>query len=343
MKTKVQLGVILSMVLVFAASSLWAQDAFQADTLFAHKTTMEMVLDGELSEAIWQQAPVMVYWDTTGQSENVVYCQAVWDDNYLYVAHKIVDDDIVYSEDDNVEWTHDGVEIFLNPQNFIFEGENRSSFEEAGHCQFIVTAALGVYQSPEIWSPDPAPGEFAEMTADDSSYTIEAFIPLEDVEIGSGEMAIGYVWGFMSGNNDEESDGTKTQFANTKIKVAFHTTEDWGYIKILGEPETGVDDKIDGSQNPAVFQLTQNYPNPFNPSTTISYNLAKSGHVKITISDVLGKEMATLVDGYNDAGAYAVHWSGADMPSGIYLCRMQAEDAVTGQRYSEVRKLLLQK
>jgi len=118
---------------------------------------------------------------------------------------------------------------------------------------------------------------------------------------------------------------------------------DIGAYEYLNTTSINDKDKIDDFRNPAAFQLTQNYPNPFNSSTTISYHMAKAGHIKITILNMLGQEMATLVNGHRVFGAYNIHWSGVNMPSGIYFCRMQAEDAATGQRFSESRKLLLQK
>jgi flagellar hook assembly protein FlgD len=67
------------------------------------------------------------------------------------------------------------------------------------------------------------------------------------------------------------------------------------------------------------FDLGDNYPNPFNPSTTISYSLPTNGNVQIKIFDVLGSEVAKLVDETKSAGKHSVEWNGSNYASGIYF------------------------
>ncbi len=88
---------------------------------------------------------------------------------------------------------------------------------------------------------------------------------------------------------------------------------------------------------PVQYALYQNYPNPFNPITTISYDVAETGFVSLKIYDVVGREVAILVDGKLAAGSYAATWNARGLPSGIYLCRMDAGS------FTKVRKLLLVK
>ncbi|MFH0991587.1 MAG: FG-GAP-like repeat-containing protein [bacterium] len=86
---------------------------------------------------------------------------------------------------------------------------------------------------------------------------------------------------------------------------------------------------------PAEFRLEQNYPNPFNPATFIRYQLPAASRVSIKIFNVLGQEVATLVNGEQDAGSYSIQWN-ATAPSGIYFCQMRAWPA-TGQRSGFVK------
>lgn len=72
------------------------------------------------------------------------------------------------------------------------------------------------------------------------------------------------------------------------------------------------------------FKLLQNYPNPFNPTTKIQYSIPKESFVKIKVYDVLGKEIATLVNGKKSTGNYSINFDGINIPSGIYFYRMQA-------------------
>ncbi|RJQ63591.1 MAG: T9SS C-terminal target domain-containing protein, partial [Stygiobacter sp.] len=77
---------------------------------------------------------------------------------------------------------------------------------------------------------------------------------------------------------------------------------------------------------PAEFSLEQNYPNPFNPETTIRYTIPKSSQVTLKVYDVLGREVATLVDEFKQAGVYQATFKEtpymASLPSGVYFYRL---------------------
>lgn len=87
----------------------------------------------------------------------------------------------------------------------------------------------------------------------------------------------------------------------------------------------------------ATFALAQNYPNPFNPSTTIEFSLPKNERVKLAVYDLLGREVASLVDGRLDAGQHSFVFDGSNLTSGIYFYRLQAGAQV------QTRKLMLVK
>ena len=74
---------------------------------------------------------------------------------------------------------------------------------------------------------------------------------------------------------------------------------------------------------PADFCLEGNYPNPFNAVTKISFRMSHATRISLKIYDVLGREIATLMDGSVVAGSHTVLWNAAAMPSGIYFCRME--------------------
>ncbi len=98
---------------------------------------------------------------------------------------------------------------------------------------------------------------------------------------------------------------------------------------------TGVVDQ--GGVRPGGFQLFQNYPNPFNPSTRIGYTLSGSGLVSLKVFDLLGREMATLVDGEQEAGSRVVEFDASQLPSGMYFYRLE-----TGS-FAETRKMIILK
>ncbi len=90
-------------------------------------------------------------------------------------------------------------------------------------------------------------------------------------------------------------------------------------------------------QIPASFLLEQNYPNPFNPSTMIRFSIAKVGYVTLKVYNMLGQEIATLVNGERAAGEYNISWQSNSLPSGVYFYRLSAGTFV------EVKKMLLLK
>ena len=93
---------------------------------------------------------------------------------------------------------------------------------------------------------------------------------------------------------------------------------------------------------PDQYELSQNYPNPFNPTTVIEYTLPERSQVSLTIYNVLGQEVRTLVNDIRAAGSYRIEWNGADdsgkpVATGVYLYRLQAGD------FTQTRKMLLMK
>ena len=85
------------------------------------------------------------------------------------------------------------------------------------------------------------------------------------------------------------------------------------------------------------FQLAQNYPNPFNPTTKISYSVAEQTMVTLKVYDVLGKEVATLVNDVRPAGQYDVSFNAANLATGMYIYKLQAGDFVSSKKMMLVK------
>jgi hypothetical protein len=88
---------------------------------------------------------------------------------------------------------------------------------------------------------------------------------------------------------------------------------------------------------PAKYSLDQNYPNPFNPSTLIKYSVAKDGFVTVSIFNLLGEKVATLVNGNVRAGSYEINFNASSLSSGVYFYSIEAGD------FKAVRKMMLMK
>jgi len=92
-----------------------------------------------------------------------------------------------------------------------------------------------------------------------------------------------------------------------------------------------------GDDIPTTYLLSQNYPNPFNPSTTISFSIPTSEFVTLKVYDMLGREVATLVNENLSAGSYSYNFDASNLTSGVYLYKLQAG------KYSETKKMILMK
>lgn len=126
-----------------------------------------------------------------------------------------------------------------------------------------------------------------------------------------------------------------------KLMFVYHEYEADGSIKNVRVeyPDFGSSVALNNpaDQLPTAYDLAQNYPNPFNPSTDISFALPNAGRVKLVIYNVLGQEVATLVDQHMDAGNHTVTWKADQYSSGVYFYRLDAE------RYTQTLKMMLLK
>lgn len=122
--------------------------------------------------------------------------------------------------------------------------------------------------------------------------------------------------------------------ANQKAYAAW-----WMWARLAGwQPVTGVSELEQKAEN---FYLSQNYPNPFNPSTVISFKLSVLSTVSLKVYDMLGCEVATLVNQQKPAGVYTIQWNGANsrgnqVGSGIYFYQLKTDNG-----FSETKKMIL--
>ncbi len=107
-----------------------------------------------------------------------------------------------------------------------------------------------------------------------------------------------------------------------------------GAMKLLNIPVSVENEEL---TIPNEYTLFQNYPNPFNPSTNIKFSLPKASNVKLTIYDAIGREVRTLLNNELSAGTHTIQWNASNIASGIYFCRIEAND------YVKVNKMLLLK
>jgi len=131
--------------------------------------------------------------------------------------------------------------------------------------------------------------------------------------------------------SDEDANGSFTMDYNKKTLLQIYTVT--GSLKL-----TNFTPAASGNNSYFIadsYELYQNYPNPFNPVTTINYVIPKNGLVTLKVYDILGKEVATLINGYQNAGFQSVQFNGSYLSSGIYFYKISAGN------FSDVKKMIL--
>ncbi|MBU1936638.1 T9SS type A sorting domain-containing protein [bacterium] len=232
---------------------------------------------------------------------------------------------------------------------------------------FTTTTPLTSGTIDTFWLSHPYCSDIVNWTVGDSLGTVEGPLPVEltTFQAFAGNQQVTMRWQTASEQDNDHFNlyrrraGQESLTTIAQIPGHGTTSEPHSYEYIDQAVQNGVtyeyqisDVDITGHETihalvvsatpgrdilPIEYALYQNYPNPFNPTTTIRYNVKEAGLVRLTIFDLLGREITTLMNGTVSAGSYDVLWDASDLPSGIYLCRMEAEG------YVQTQKLVLMK
>ena len=129
---------------------------------------------------------------------------------------------------------------------------------------------------------------------------------------------------------------------NLKLRFAFESDEavhydGWYVDDLLVLRYKGITEYVQTEMEPLSFRLEQNFPNPFNPSTHFLFSIGKLQFISLKVYDLLGREIATLVDENRSAGNYAADWNASGFASGVYFCRL------TAGGFSSTKKMILMK
>ncbi|MGE5315104.1 MAG: sugar-binding protein [Acidobacteriota bacterium] len=264
------------------------------------------------------------------------------DSQNLYVAFDMTDDVVAFDSTQNT-YTNDAPDLFLGL--YDWRGKHHAGYTRGAkpdyHFRFCQNKLMTDNGGKNLmfaghpnyyWKKKAlAPGYVTEakipfaMLAE--AFTDSLFKPVEgmrlpfDVEINDRD------------NQATANDGMlcySTNNSDNSWSDMFHWTHTW----IGAKWTTGV---AQTSQVAKSFELSQNYPNPFNPSTKINYSIAKASQVSLKVFDVLGREVASLVNGYQPAGTYTVSFDAGKLAAGMYVYRIDAGS------FSVVKKMLLVK
>ena len=207
------------------------------------------------------------------------------------------------------------------------------------------TDSLIGYISAMVWD---GRGAIAKTTDNGDTWTTTFFSkPLHDINFPiSGTSQIGYCVGdsgiILKTFNAGENWNYQLTGRNENLNQVYFVDPDFGFIVgdnglILrttngGGPTTHTQDEDFQLYN---FELQQNYPNPFNPTTNIGFRIAGFEFVNLKVYDVLGNEVATLVNEEKSAGVYEVEFNASNLPSGVYFYRLQAGS------FNQIKKMIL--
>lgn len=253
------------------------------------------------------------------------------DQNYFYVMMDVTDD-YVYQPSNLNPWEQDEPDLYIglynrtsNPTAYgtgdkadyqIRFDKTQIRLDAVTDCDSLVMPGVNYYNGEKF----------------PSGYIIEARIPLTDLATkrNSGQTSTDVInWKvgdripFDIGINDND-DGLGRQ------GIIFYspTNKDRGYFNVASWTYTWISDDVTAvDENPAVvnkFDLAQNYPNPFNPSTQIRYSIAEAGLVSVKVFDVLGREVAELVNQNQNAGTYTVDFNAQNLSTGVYIYKIQS-------------------
>jgi photosystem II stability/assembly factor-like uncharacterized protein len=152
---------------------------------------------------------------------------------------------------------------------------------------------------------------------------------------------VGGVFGYLKKSTDGGTTFTNIPFiSNNGITTMSFVNAATGWIMGEGGMIIRTDDiltnnTVTETQIPKEYMLSQNYPNPFNPATKISFEMPKSGLVSLKIYDVLGREVAAVINEYRQAGKYTIDFNASSLSSGVYFYKLNTDG------FSDIKKMLL--
>jgi len=187
----------------------------------------------------------------------------------------------------------------------------------------------GRFQIPMAFNPYNMGGDFTVSWDGLPDLPSDWQFTLTDLHTGQSvnlREADKYAFSYENGDQSRlaKSVGTGAAFSEVKpLVLSEDEKKDVGERFLLIVDSEPLSSEIPGDV-PQKLELSQNYPNPFNPSTVISYTVPEQAHIRLTVYDMLGREISVLVNEQQGPGSYDVTWDGTEFTSGMYLYRLEA-------------------
>jgi len=209
-----------------------------------------------------------------------------------------------------------------------------------------VANASSSMQTFDVWCTIEVPGGAQFVSLGPVALTMNpgaSIVRLRNQAVPANAPAGAYIyWGFVGDPPWTVTNSDSFGFAKSGTNGEWTGAAGW---ICSGEPFPG--EELTSSETlPSDFALLPASPNPFNPSTSLTFTLPAAARVRLAVFDIQGRQVATLVDGFRDAGVHEVYWDTAGLPSGIYLARLTCvgfgESDLRGSR-GAAQKLVLMK
>jgi hypothetical protein len=305
----------------FGTAMLWGRELVPNEADF-HKVATAPVIDGVMDD-VWKDQPVFSQnshcnGDVFDDDHDISgHYQAIWDDNNLYMLFTTVDD---------INWQANANSYENDSWEIYFDGDNSkgTAYDNVNDMQLRIETPKDVtaadMDGQSYWVRTGT--EFATKMADDGTGDLvcEVKFPLAGIFV---DPTVDTEFGFQAQQNDADG-GTTLREARTKwwadaADVAWNNPSVFGTAVLKGVI-TAVKETPGVAKN---FALSQNYPNPFNPTTNIDFSVTNRGAVKLSVYDLMGRQVATVVNEVKNAGKYTATFDASKMASGVYFYKLE--------------------
>jgi len=355
-RTTIALRCCLRPLIVFPLVFLHQASAQEIREYTVKRATSTITVDGRLNEADWSAAALterFVLYADGAPTRLCTQAKFLWDDQYLYVGFLCEDPDVwaTMTERDDHLWNGEVVEILCDP-----DGDSVNYFEvQVNPLGTVLDLFLAKpYYAGGVadlsWNLDSlkvgvwVDGTLNDSADVDSQWTCEVALPFNEIAFMAPTLTCppqsGDRWRILVTRYDYERTGLKrveVSSWNRTDSRGFHVPSKFG--RITFSDVTAVSVGRDGSRAdvPRASELMQNYPNPFNPVSRIGFRIAEPAYVSLKVLNILGGEVAVLVNESKAAGSYAVEFDASALASGVYLYRLVAGDFVQTRRMLVLR------
>ncbi len=242
-----------------------------------------------------------------------------------------------FRENANVGWDVDDASKFIPLLNSY---ATLGFVDEGGRVQSVLSLPYNLKGELEIGMQESMVGTSGEFTLSWKGIeTLPEGMNLEFHDYTTGKtvnMMQASSYTFEASETAEANQSILAISDSPTVKAQKRKSLDGLRFSVTVSPKMGV--SIEPSSIPERFALEQNYPNPFNPTTRIQYSVAESGPVLLTIYNVMGQQVATLIDGAKSAGTYRISWDAGQMASGIYYYRLQAGNQILTRQMTLIKQ-----